>query len=51
MERVARLERCDRARLKDGNRALGLMQVNTIHLPSLARFGVGIINASFSATV
>lgn len=27
-------------RLKDGNRALGLMQVNTIHLPSLARFGV-----------
>ena len=28
-------------RLKDGNRALGLMQINTIHLPSLARFGIG----------
>lgn len=28
-------------RLRDGNRALGLMQINTIHLPSLARFGIG----------
>lgn len=28
-------------RLNDGNRALGLMQINTIHLPSLARFGIG----------
>lgn len=26
-------------KLKDGNRALGLMQINTIHLPNLARFG------------
>lgn len=26
--------------LKDGNRALGLMQINTIHLPELAEFGV-----------
>lgn len=27
-------------KLKDGNRALGLMQINTIHLPNLARFGI-----------
>lgn len=27
--------------LPDGNRALGLMQINTIHLPALARFGIG----------
>jgi soluble lytic murein transglycosylase-like protein len=27
-------------KLKDGNRALGLMQINTIHLPELARFGI-----------
>lgn len=27
-------------RLKDGNRALGLMQINTIHLPALAKHGV-----------
>lgn len=26
--------------LRDGNRALGLMQINTIHLPTLARFGI-----------
>jgi soluble lytic murein transglycosylase-like protein len=26
--------------LKDGNRALGVMQINTIHLPALARFGI-----------
>ena len=27
-------------KLRDGNRALGLMQINTIHLPSLGRFGI-----------
>lgn len=27
-------------KLADGNRALGLMQVNTIHLPTLTRFGI-----------
>lgn len=27
-------------KLKDGNRALGLMQINTIHLPRLAEFGI-----------
>lgn len=27
-------------KLKDGNRALGLMQINTIHLPALARHGI-----------
>lgn len=26
--------------LKDGNRALGLMQINTIHLPELEKFGI-----------
>jgi soluble lytic murein transglycosylase-like protein len=26
--------------LSDGNRALGLMQINSIHLPALARFGI-----------
>lgn len=26
--------------LPDGNRALGLMQINTIHLPELSRFGI-----------
>jgi soluble lytic murein transglycosylase-like protein len=26
--------------LKDGNRALGLMQINTIHLATLAKFGI-----------
>jgi soluble lytic murein transglycosylase-like protein len=26
--------------LDDGNRALGLMQVNSIHLPELARYGI-----------
>lgn len=26
--------------LKDGNRALGLMQINTIHLPELKKFGI-----------
>lgn len=27
-------------KLPDGNRALGLMQINSIHLPALARFGI-----------
>ncbi|MEN9905442.1 MAG: hypothetical protein RLZZ555_2007 [Pseudomonadota bacterium] len=27
-------------RLRDGNHALGLMQINTIHLPRLAQFGI-----------
>lgn len=27
-------------KLKDGNRALGLMQINTIHLPALAKNGI-----------
>lgn len=27
-------------RLADGNRALGLMQINTIHLPALAKLGI-----------
>lgn len=27
-------------KLPDGNRALGLMQINTIHLPELARHGI-----------
>jgi len=27
-------------RLPDGNRALGLMQINTVHLPALAKFGI-----------
>ncbi|MCF7697107.1 lytic transglycosylase domain-containing protein [Mycetohabitans sp. B2] len=27
-------------KLADGNRAVGLMQVNTIHLPTLTRFGI-----------
>jgi soluble lytic murein transglycosylase-like protein len=27
-------------KLKDGNRALGLMQINTVHLPTLAQFGI-----------
>lgn len=26
--------------LPDGNRAIGLMQINTIHLPALARYGI-----------
>jgi soluble lytic murein transglycosylase-like protein len=26
--------------LKDGNRAIGLMQINTIHLPTLEKFGI-----------
>lgn len=26
--------------LKDGNRALGLMQINTIHLPFLSKYGI-----------
>jgi hypothetical protein len=26
--------------LKDGNRALGLMQINTIHMPTLEKFGI-----------
>ena len=30
-------------KLKDGNRALGLMQINTIHLPNLARFGIRVV--------
>jgi hypothetical protein len=40
LEGIARLDRCSRPKLKDGNRALGLMQINTIHLPNLARFGI-----------
>jgi soluble lytic murein transglycosylase-like protein len=27
-------------KLLDGNRALGLMQINSIHLPTLARYGI-----------
>ena len=27
-------------KLKDGNRALGMMQINTIHLPKLAEYGI-----------
>lgn len=27
-------------KLPDGNRALGVMQINTIHLPTLARWGI-----------
>ena len=27
-------------KLPDGNQALGLMQINTIHLPALAKFGI-----------
>ena len=27
-------------KLKDGNRALGMMQINTIHLPKLKKFGI-----------
>jgi soluble lytic murein transglycosylase-like protein len=27
-------------KLRDGNVALGLMQINTVHLPTLARFGI-----------
>lgn len=27
-------------KLKDGNRALGVMQINTIHLPVLAKYGI-----------
>mgnify|MGYP000207967066 CR=1 FL=1 len=27
-------------KLKDGNVALGLMQINTVHLPTLAQFGI-----------
>jgi soluble lytic murein transglycosylase-like protein len=27
-------------KLSDGNRALGLMQINTIHLPTLTKFGI-----------
>lgn len=28
------------SKLKDGNRALGMMQINTIHLPELKKFGI-----------
>lgn len=41
-------------KLKDGNRALGLMQINTIHLPELARYGINkedLFDACVSANV
>lgn len=28
-------------KLPDGNQAIGLMQINSVHLPALAKFGIG----------
>lgn len=40
--------------LKDGNRAIGLMQINTIHLPELQKYGITkqhLMNACVSEKV
>ena len=38
--RLAGVPGVDWSKLPDGNQALGLMQINTIHLPALAKFGI-----------